>query len=147
MNGYYALRWKVLERDKFTCQYCGQHAPNVNLEVDHVITVEDGGEDTEENLKTSCYACNRGRSALRIILKRSTSGKLSPKPYIDSHNEFADLRQSPAMDVIKKFPQGIRVNAFAREMDINYEYACVLIGRLAKRNLVKRLYRGCYSPC
>ncbi len=68
-GGYMALRWKILERDKFTCQYCGQHAPNVKLEVDHVIPVTDGGTDDPDNLKTSCYACNRGKSGLAIQIK------------------------------------------------------------------------------
>ena len=74
-NGYYALRFKVLERDKFTCQYCGQAAPNVKLEVDHIIAVMDGGMDSEGNLVTSCYACNRGKEGLRVIVKRTRSYK------------------------------------------------------------------------
>ncbi|MBE9570319.1 MAG: HNH endonuclease [Proteobacteria bacterium] len=73
-NGYYALRWKILERDKFTCQYCGQSAPNVKLEVDHIIPCSDGGRDEEDNLTTSCYACNRGKSTLSIITTRRRSG-------------------------------------------------------------------------
>jgi len=59
------LRYEILERDKFTCRYCGQYAPNVRLEVDHVVAFADGGTDDPENLVTSCYACNRGKSALR----------------------------------------------------------------------------------
>lgn len=79
MNGYYALRWQILERDNFTCQYCGQKAPNVTLEVDHILPIEDGGTDESNNLKTSCFACNRGKSGLSVIVRKS---KRSIKTYI-----------------------------------------------------------------
>jgi 5-methylcytosine-specific restriction endonuclease McrA len=55
------LRWQVLERDNFTCRYCGQSAPNVVLEADHVIPVADGGDDSMENLVTACRSCNQGK--------------------------------------------------------------------------------------
>jgi CRISPR/Cas system Type II protein with McrA/HNH and RuvC-like nuclease domain len=66
-KAYYALRWEVLKRDNFTCQYCGQHAPNVKLEVDHIIPFREGGDDSMGNLLTSCYSCNRGKNASSII--------------------------------------------------------------------------------
>ena len=46
-NGFYALRFKILERDGFTCQICGQGAPNVPLEIDHIVPFSEGGEDGE----------------------------------------------------------------------------------------------------
>ena len=57
-----ALRYKILKRDRFTCQSCGARAPEVELEVDHVIPVSKGGTDEEKNLKTKCLDCNRGKS-------------------------------------------------------------------------------------
>lgn len=66
------VRWQVLERDNFTCQYCGQFAPNVLLEVDHKIAVVDGGTEQIENLITSCMACNRGKEAYRAKPKAPT---------------------------------------------------------------------------
>jgi len=65
-NGWYALRYDVLKRDNFTCQYCGQFAPNVILQVDHKIEVALGGTDDIDNLITSCIACNQGKEALRM---------------------------------------------------------------------------------
>lgn len=57
----YATRWSVLRRDGFTCQYCGQKAPNVILHVDHVNPKSNGGEYSMENLVTACGACNVGK--------------------------------------------------------------------------------------
>ena len=86
-KSYYALRWKILKRDNFTCQYCGQHAPNVHLEVDHIQPVAEGGDTSEENLTTACFACNRGKSALSIIIKRKgISVPVAVKPILGGEN-------------------------------------------------------------
>ncbi len=62
------VRWKVLVRDNFTCQYCGGKAPEVRLEVDHFVPRSKNGGDTMDNLITSCWECNRGKrdSLLKI---------------------------------------------------------------------------------
>lgn len=60
---WYRLRWIILNRDRFTCQYCGRKAPDVILQVDHKISKVNGGSDNEENLITSCIACNIGKNS------------------------------------------------------------------------------------
>ncbi len=60
------LRFEVFKRDSFTCRYCGEQTPKTVLEVDHVIPVSKGGGDEPENLATSCYKCNRGKSAVLL---------------------------------------------------------------------------------
>lgn len=54
-------RYEILKRDSFTCQYCGAKAPDVILEVDHIIPVAEGGTNDAFNLITSCRDCNRGK--------------------------------------------------------------------------------------
>ena len=56
-------RYEVLQRDNYTCRYCGAFAPVVVLEIDHVKPRKHGGKDTAENLVTACQDCNRGKSA------------------------------------------------------------------------------------
>jgi hypothetical protein len=56
------LRFEVFKRDGFTCQYCGANPPMVILEVDHIIPVSKDGSDDIDNLLTSCFDCNRGKS-------------------------------------------------------------------------------------
>ena len=60
------LRFEVLRRDKFTCLYCGKSSPNVILEIDHVVPVVDGGTNDLQNLATSCFECNRGKSTKAV---------------------------------------------------------------------------------
>lgn len=57
------LRFEVLKRDKFTCQYCGAKAPDVLLNVDHVKPVCDGGGNDILNLIAACENCNNGKGA------------------------------------------------------------------------------------
>ena len=62
------LRFLILERDHFTCRYCGRKAPDVALAVDHVRSLADGGADTEDNLVTACVECNSGKSGRSVDL-------------------------------------------------------------------------------
>lgn len=65
------VRYRILERDKFTCQYCGQSAPQVVLHADHVLPVSKWLEthkdyvdcNDESNLKAACSSCNLGKGA------------------------------------------------------------------------------------
>lgn len=58
------LRLQVLERDNFTCQFCGRspQKDGVSLEVDHIIPVSRGGRTELSNLQTLCHDCNSGKS-------------------------------------------------------------------------------------
>ena len=61
------LRWKVLQRDRFTCCGCGASPAlkqGVELHVDHKRPWSEGGETILENLQTLCSTCNLGKSAL-----------------------------------------------------------------------------------
>lgn len=57
------LRFEILKRDDHTCRYCGQSAPDVKLQVDHVIPVALGGGDGPDNLVAACTDCNAGKTS------------------------------------------------------------------------------------
>ena len=59
-------RFEVFKRDRFTCQYCGRMAPDVVLEVDHIVPVAEGGGNEITNLITSCMECNRGKGKRKL---------------------------------------------------------------------------------
>jgi len=56
------VRFEVFKRDRFTCHYCGQKAPDVVLQCDHIKPVSKGGTNDLLNLLTSCKDCNSGKS-------------------------------------------------------------------------------------
>ena len=62
-------RAQVLERNGYTCQMCGVAAGDpdplgsnrtVRLTMGHVIDKSKGGEDSPQNLRAVCTACNEG---------------------------------------------------------------------------------------
>ena len=56
--GYRTIRKMVMERDNWTCVYCGQPAE----EVDHIIPKQIGGHDYPSNLAAACKKCNYYKS-------------------------------------------------------------------------------------
>lgn len=55
-------RFDIFERDNFTCQYCGEKPPQIVLVIDHIYPVSKGGKNDKDNLITSCFNCNSGKS-------------------------------------------------------------------------------------
>ena len=60
------IRFEVFKRDNFTCGYCGKQPPDIVLEVDHITPLSKGGDDDINNLITSCFDCNRGKSNIKL---------------------------------------------------------------------------------
>ena len=58
-------RHNIFERDKNTCQYCAKTFDRKELNLDHVIPRDRGGQATWENIVCSCIPCNT-RKANRL---------------------------------------------------------------------------------
>jgi hypothetical protein len=62
------LRFQVLQRDAFRCQYCGRSARDgAILHLDHVVPFSKGGPTSEDNLITACERCNLGKSDSTVV--------------------------------------------------------------------------------
>jgi len=64
------VRFRVMLRDKFKCQYCGKSPathPNVILHLDHRESFSQGGSSDFDNLVTSCSQCNLGKGEMSAI--------------------------------------------------------------------------------
>lgn len=62
LSEYDAKKWGQIRkfiflRDNYTCSYCGKRGGH--LEIDHIIPFSIQGDDSFENLTTSCRRCNR----------------------------------------------------------------------------------------
>lgn len=100
------LRFEVFKRDLFTCQYCGKTPPAVVLELDHIHPRSKGGKDTEENLNTACFDCNRGKAAgLITTVIPSTSDKA--------------VRIAEAEEQLKQFQKVLRAKRKRENKDID----------------------------
>ena len=79
-----SVRFEVFKRDSFKCQYCGASAPDVILEVDHIVPVAEGGENDMMNLITSCRDCNRGKGKKKLTDRQTIEKQ---KTELDDLNE------------------------------------------------------------
>jgi hypothetical protein len=62
------LRFRVLQRDGFRCQYCGRSARDgATLHLDHIVPFAAGGATHESNLITACEACNLGKAMNSVV--------------------------------------------------------------------------------
>ncbi len=53
---------RVVRRDNYTCQECGKHLRDNEVEFDHIIPLSKGGSSEEHNIRLTCFECNRSKS-------------------------------------------------------------------------------------
>ena len=134
VRAHYALRWQILERDNFTCQYCGQHAPDVILHVDHILPVAKGGDNSFSNLITSCSACNEGKKSFPLLPERKdTKEYIAPVPrrYNQLFDYFKNNGEFTARDV-------------ATKLNTTEPNARVILFRAVKQGIIKHTTSGKY---
>lgn len=58
------LRFQILKRDNFTCQYCGRTVKDgAKLHIDHIVPHKITKNSSDiNNLMTSCELCNLGKT-------------------------------------------------------------------------------------
>lgn len=113
------IRFEVFKRDKFVCQYCGRMAPDVILEVDHIVPVAEGGDNGLLNLITACRDCNRGKGKTRI-----------------SDNDAIKKQQTQLKELAEKREQSEMLMEWKRELsallneqaDLIADYICSITG-------------------
>lgn len=110
--GFENTKAMVLNRDRYTCQYCkGKHKDN-KLEVHHIVFRRQGGSDEEGNLITLCHTCH----------KNLHSGKIHPEL---NGKAKGNLKYATQMNSIRK--QLLRL----------YPYAIETFGYVTKANRLR----------
>lgn len=57
-----AFRKYILQRDNYTCYFCGQYGDTI----DHIVPRAKGGHTTPVNCVTACHECNQNKAALDL---------------------------------------------------------------------------------
>jgi len=102
------LRFDVLKRDAFTCQYCGRSAPEVELHVDHVVPVAEGGGNDPGNLTAACVECNLGKSdefladAVRAVSQAKTEEEWIERMTIHVRTRFGGARPDAVRTALRE---------------------------------------------
>ena len=55
-------KMRVVRRDNHTCQKCSKHLRDDEVEFDHIIPFSKGGSSEEQNIRLTCFDCNRSKS-------------------------------------------------------------------------------------
>lgn len=58
----FRTKMRVVRRDNYTCQHCGKHLKDDEVEFDHIIPHTKGGSAAEHNIRLTCFDCNRDKS-------------------------------------------------------------------------------------
>ncbi len=131
-----SLRWSVYARDGFTCRYCGARAgqDGVELAVDHVLSVKDGGDNSYDNLVTACRGCNGGKGA-RSLKNAPTAAEVIDR--IDK--QTASLQaQAEAMNA------AIQAQKELEQMAVNLKCHAYQVNRVdIERSEISRIIRWC----
>lgn len=109
------MRFNVLKRDSFTCQYCGAKAPDVVLHVDHIKPVSEGGKDTLLNLVASCQPCNGGKGKAALDdqsavekSRRQLEQLQERREQIDMMIEWQDHSEKAEAVLFERFQQKVQ---------------------------------------
>lgn len=101
---YPETRKLILAKFGGHCAYCGWEINNRQMQMDHIVPKDQGGEDTYENLNPSCRYCNNYKSVfdmeyLRVQIglqiqrarKYSTNFRLCERYGLITINEDVDV--------------------------------------------------------
>lgn len=82
------LKCNIALRDKYTCQYCGEHLTIKTATVDHIIPRCKGGKTDWHNVVLSCYSCNTSKGDMPVQLYLQKINKTLKAPHIPTIEEL-----------------------------------------------------------
>lgn len=74
------------------CAYCGDPVPPSAMQVDHVVPLRKGGEDTLDNMLPACRSCNHYKSTLTVEQFRAAIARMPEVLMRDSVTYKAAVR-------------------------------------------------------
>ena len=124
--GFANTKEMVLNRDKYTCQYCKGKHKDSKLEVHHIIYRSNHGSDDESNLITLCQTCHKllHNGEIKLNLKGKSKGTL----------KYATQMNSIRKQLLRIYPEAIETFGFVTKenrlsIDVDkhhYLDACVI---------------------
>lgn len=67
-TSWQAFRAKLLQQQNFQCAYCLCPLKNRTMNVEHVLALSIGGDNTKDNMVASCQPCNKAKGYRKLKL-------------------------------------------------------------------------------
>lgn len=124
--GFENTRAMVLNRDKYTCQYCKGKRKDSRLEVHHIVFRCQSGSDEECNLITLCHTCHKElhNGKINPDFTGKTKGTLN---YVTQMNSIRKQLFRLYSDAIETFGYVTKANRFFLNIEKeHYLDACII---------------------
>lgn len=82
-------RQKVYRKFNGRCAYCGKKIAIRDMQVDHILPLHKGGENSPDNYNPACSACNTQKGMLTVEQFRSSLQRIQVKLYKDKSYRLA----------------------------------------------------------
>ena len=114
------LRFEIFKRDHFKCQYCGEMAPDVVLNVDHIVPIAEGGDNDILNLITACFDCNSGKSDIMLTDRKEVQKQQEKLKILAEKKEQLELMLEwrTELDDLTNFEISIAENEIRKYTDV-----------------------------
>lgn len=76
-----SMRIEIAFRQSYACNVCGLFPIPPNFEVDHMVELQDGGQDIATNLQALCPACHAEKTRLNRLRKTKLFNKEATEKY------------------------------------------------------------------
>lgn len=87
------IRKRCYEKSNGCCAYCGKELGN-SFEIDHIIPLSKGGNNSESNLVAACQSCNRLKHNSNINTFKSILAKKNNKSYSDFRFYIEEINEN-----------------------------------------------------
>lgn len=82
----------MYKRYKGMCQICGEHKPQAEMTLEHILPKSLHGTNDDFNLTMTCFTCNNKRGNM-FPYESHTGKQLKPPKYINNLHVFSKYRE------------------------------------------------------
>lgn len=124
-------RDEIFSQDCYTCQYCGNKPEKYELNIDHIVSVDNGGDNEDDNLITICASCNSRKINLDVF------------DFIEKYNKTPLHNLSKKLDTLsKKYDRGKEKDK-EKEKDI-LDYEEIKFDKNSLTPKMVQVFKSCY---
>ena len=119
------MRIELAYRQRYCCNHCRVLLPP-DFEVDHIVPLEDSGQDHPDNLQCLCVPCHARKTRLERLLKTSLFHANAQKEYdkwhavsMEARKNFIEMDGTPKVTPLtgEEFPEQVAGSNASNETD------------------------------